>query len=39
MFLLVPVAQEAKECTNYYFCYRWLLILFKREFTSYEEVC
>lgn len=20
------------------FCYRWLLILFKREFTSYEEV-
>jgi hypothetical protein len=31
--------QEAKECANFYFCYRWLLILFKREFTSYEEVC
>lgn len=31
--------QESKEATNYYFCYRWLLILFKREFSSYEEVC
>ena len=30
--------QETKEATNYYFCYRWLLILFKREFSSYEEV-
>lgn len=30
--------QESKEATNYYFCYRWLLILFKREFSSYEEV-
>ncbi|KAK9918155.1 hypothetical protein WJX75_001762 [Coccomyxa subellipsoidea] len=29
---------ESKEATNYYFCYRWLLILFKREFSSYEEV-
>ena len=32
------VLQESKEATNFYFCYRWLLILFKREFTSYEEV-
>ena len=32
------VLQETKEATNYYFCYRWLLILFKREFSSYEEV-
>ena len=32
------MAQEAKGCSNYYFCYRWLLVLFKREFTSYEEV-
>ena len=30
--------QKTKEATNYYFCYRWLLILFKREFSSYEEV-
>ena len=30
--------QEKKEANNYYFCYRWLLILFKREFHSYEEV-
>ncbi len=32
------LVQETKEATNYYFCYRWLLILFKREFSSYEEV-
>lgn len=35
---LLAIMQESKEATNYYFCYRWLLILFKREFTSYEEV-
>ena len=23
----------SKECLNYFFCYRWLLIHFKREFT------
>jgi len=23
---------EAKECSNLYFCFRWLLILYKREF-------
>lgn len=36
--LCIYVVQESKEATNYYFCYRWLLILFKREFSSYEEV-
>jgi len=28
---------EAKSCLNYFFCYRWLLIHFKREF-AYDEV-
>lgn len=28
---------EAKSCLNYFFCYRWLLIHFKREF-SFDEV-
>ena len=28
---------EAKGCTNFFFCYRWLLVHFKREF-SFEEV-
>lgn len=28
---------EAKECLQYFFCYRWLLIHFKREF-AFEEV-
>ncbi len=23
---------EARECSNLYFCFRWLLILYKREF-------
>lgn len=27
-----------READSLYFCYRWLLILFKREFGSYEEV-
>ena len=28
---------EEKSCLNYFFCYRWLLIHFKREF-AFEEV-
>jgi len=28
---------EAKSCLNYFFCYRWLLIHFKREF-AFDEV-
>jgi Rab-GTPase-TBC domain len=28
---------EAKDCLNYFFCYRWLLIHFKREF-GFDEV-
>lgn len=28
---------EDKSCLNYFFCYRWLLIHFKREFT-FDEV-
>ncbi len=35
---MLATLQESKEATNFYFCYRWLLILFKREFSSYEEV-
>ena len=35
---MLATVQESKEATNFYFCYRWLLILFKREFSSYEEV-
>ena len=31
------MVQETKEAPNFYFCYRWLLILFKREFSTYEE--
>lgn len=27
-----------RDCLNYYFCYRWLLIHFKREF-PFEQVC
>lgn len=30
---------EAKSCLNYFFCYRWLLIHFKREFTFDEVRC
>lgn len=30
---------EAKSCLNYFFCYRWLLIHFKREFTFDEVSC
>lgn len=28
---------EAKDALNYFFCYRWLLIHFKREF-AFDEV-
>ncbi|XP_033104782.1 TBC1 domain family member 15-like [Anneissia japonica] len=28
---------DSKECSNMYFCFRWLLIRFKREFT-YEDI-
>ena len=28
---------EARDCLNYFYCYRWLLIHFKREF-AFEEV-
>ena len=28
---------EEKSCLNYFFCYRWLLIHFKREF-AFDEV-
>lgn len=28
---------ESKSCLNYFFCYRWLLIHFKRDF-SFDEV-
>lgn len=28
---------EARECLSFFFCYRWLLILMKREF-AFEEV-
>ncbi|DBB08963.1 TPA: hypothetical protein ACH3X3_007597 [Trebouxia sp. C0006] len=31
------VFMEAKSCLNYFFCYRWLLIHFKREF-AFDEV-
>jgi len=24
---------ETKDCSNFYFCFRWLLIIFKREFS------
>ena len=30
---------EAKSCLNYFFCYRWLLIHFKREFAFDEVTC
>ena len=30
---------EAKSCLNYFFCYRWLLIHFKREFAFDEVSC
>lgn len=30
-------ALKAKDCTNFFFCYRWLLVHFKREF-SFDEV-
>ncbi|XP_022094642.1 TBC1 domain family member 15-like isoform X3 [Acanthaster planci] len=29
---------QSKECSNLYFCFRWLLIWFKREFPM-EDVC
>ena len=28
---------DARECLNFFFCYRWLLVHFKREF-AFEEV-
>ncbi len=28
---------EARDCLNYFFCFRWVLIHFKREF-SFEQV-
>lgn len=28
---------EAHDCLNFFFCYRWLLLHFKREF-GFEEV-
>lgn len=28
---------ETRDCLNYFFCYRWLLVHFKREF-EFEEV-
>ena len=32
------VCLESKECSNLYFCFRWLLIWFKREFTM-DNIC
>ncbi|XP_033643110.1 TBC1 domain family member 15-like isoform X1 [Asterias rubens] len=29
---------QSKECSNLYFCFRWLLIWFKREFTM-DNIC
>lgn len=29
----------AKDCTNFFFCYRWLLVHFKREFAFDEVHC
>jgi len=31
-----PLA-ESKDCLNLFFCFRWLLVLFKREF-SFETI-
>jgi len=28
---------ESKDCLNLFFCFRWLLVLFKREF-SFETI-
>jgi len=29
---------ETKDCSNFYFCFRWLLILYKREFAPQETM-
>ena len=34
---VVAVILEEKDSNNLYFCFRWLLVHFKREF-SYDEI-
>ena len=38
LLFFCPFFAESKECSNLYFCFRWLLIWFKREFTM-DDIC